>query len=94
MSLDLPFLRSFFRAVTDRPIEFDEGEPATYVRLYDSPALVPHDPVEMLARPIEFALGSSVQLFSGFRGSGKSTDLIQSRKAVIAQRRVAQSERD
>ncbi|KFE68106.1 hypothetical protein [Hyalangium minutum] len=85
MSLDVPFLRSFFRAVTDRPIEFDDGEPSTYVRLYDSPALAPHDPVEMLARPIEFALGSSVQLFSGFRGSGKSTELRRLRQRLLQQ---------
>jgi hypothetical protein len=82
MSVDIPFLRSFFRAVTDRPIEFDGGEPDAYVRLYSSPALIPHDPVEMLARPIEFALGSSVQLFSGFRGSGKSTELRRLRQRL------------
>jgi hypothetical protein len=82
MSLDQIFLRNFFRAVTDRPIEFNDGEPPTYIRLYDSPALVPHDPVEMLARPIEYALGSSVQLFSGFRGSGKSTELRRLRQRL------------
>src|SRR5688500_6447093 len=76
---DLAFLRNFFRAVTDQPIEF-KGDANRYVPLYDTPELAPHDPVKRLARPIEFALGQSVQLFSGFRGSGKSTELHRLRK--------------
>jgi hypothetical protein len=76
---DPAFLRNFFRAVTDQPIEF-KGDANRYVPLYDTPELAPHDPVKLLARPIEFALGQSVQLFSGFRGSGKSTELHRLRK--------------
>ncbi|HLM46592.1 MAG TPA: hypothetical protein VK458_22170 [Myxococcaceae bacterium] len=77
---DLAFLRNFFRAVTDQPIEFNGNDANRYVPLYDSPELAPHDPVKLLARPIQFALGQSVQLFSGFRGSGKSTELHRLRK--------------
>ncbi|QRK11748.1 hypothetical protein JQX13_17740 [Archangium violaceum] len=77
---DLAFLRSFFRAVTDQPIEFNGTDASRYVPLYETPELAPHDPVKLLARPIQFALGQSVQLFSGFRGSGKSTELHRLRK--------------
>ncbi|WP_434391225.1 hypothetical protein [Melittangium boletus] len=82
---DLPFLRSFFRAVTDQPIEFTGSDAGRYVPLYETPELAPHDPVKLLARPIQFALGQSVQLFSGFRGSGKSTELHRLRRALSAQ---------
>ncbi len=77
---DTAFLRSFFRAVTDQPIEFDGRDSERYVPLYEHPAFSQHDPVKLLARPIEFALGQSVQLFSGFRGSGKSTELRRLRR--------------
>ncbi|OJH36483.1 hypothetical protein [Cystobacter ferrugineus] len=82
---DLAFLRSFFRAVTDEPIKFDERDTSRYVRLYDTPELAQHDPVKLLARSIQFALGQSVQLFSGFRGSGKSTELHRLRKYLSEQ---------
>ncbi|ATB42284.1 hypothetical protein CYFUS_007762 [Cystobacter fuscus] len=82
---DLAFLRSFFRVVTDQPIEFKASDTNRYVPLYDTPELAPHDPVKLLARPIQFALGQSVQLFSGFRGSGKSTELHRLRKYLSEQ---------
>lgn len=76
MNQDLvPFLKRFYRAVTFEPIEFTSQDSSRYVRIYDDPAFSEHDPVKLLARSIEFSLGRSVQLFSGFRGSGKSTEL-------------------
>jgi len=38
------------------------------------------DPVKLLARAIEWTPGETVQLFSGFRGTGKSTELRRLRK--------------
>ncbi len=64
------FLRDFFRAVSDRPLE--PSDPY-YVPLYER--LPGDDPVELLARGIEWTTGASVQLLSGFRGTGKSTEL-------------------
>src|SRR5437016_3690857 len=70
---DEEFLRRFFANVKDRPL--DGREDPFYVPLYEDPQLAPHDPVKLLARAIEWTPGKSVQLFSGFRGSGKSTEL-------------------
>ena len=69
------FLRRFFRAVSDRPIEFDGHDDQRYVYIYADPNFEEHDPVKLLTRSIEYSAGQSVQLLSGFRGSGKSTEL-------------------
>ncbi len=52
-----------------RPLEPDDER---YVSLYDA-ALTDSDPVQQLARVIEWS-AESVRLFSGYRGAGKSTD--------------------
>ncbi len=71
------FLRDFFRSVRFRPLEPDDPR---YVSLYDKPGLDAEDPVALLARSIEWTTGQSVQLFSGFRGTGKSTELRRLRR--------------
>lgn len=71
MNADPAFLRDFYRALIDRPLEPDE---AWYVDLYTH-ELAPADPVEQLATCIEWSDLESTQLFSGFRGTGKSTEL-------------------
>ncbi len=66
---DEQFLKDFYQAVTERPLELD-----------DTP-YVPHDegdevdPAQALARGIEWTPGQSVQLLSGFRGAGKTKTL-------------------
>ena len=40
------------------------------------------DPVELLQRIIEFSEGESIQFFSGFRGSGKSTELLRLKQCL------------
>ncbi|OJT20922.1 hypothetical protein BO221_28920 [Archangium sp. Cb G35] len=69
------FLRRFFRAVADRPIEFNGQDDRRYVSIYSDPNFEEHNPVKLLMRSIEYSTGQSVQLLSGFRGSGKSTEL-------------------
>jgi len=69
---DATFLRSFYQALSDRPLEPDD---AWYVDLYHDPDLAPFDPVEQLATGIEWSGPASTHLFSGFRGTGKSTEL-------------------
>ena len=69
------FLKNFFRQVSDRPLGPDDPE---YIPIYNKPDLVDSDPVELMARSIEWTPGgSSVQLLSGFRGAGKSTELLR-----------------
>jgi hypothetical protein len=67
------FLREFFRAAD--PTESIGPDDPRYVRLYDGPSDGPGDPVKDLADTIEWSTGESAQLFSGFRGTGKSTEL-------------------
>ena len=67
---DNQFLKAFFNAVSDRPLEPDDP---CYVPLYDE-ALTDADPVQQLARAVEWST-ESVRLFSGYRGAGKSTEL-------------------
>lgn len=77
---DNVFVRDFFRALADRPLEPDD--PA-YVCLYDDRELADSDPVELMARGIEWTTGDqSVQLLSGFRGTGKSTELRRLRQRL------------
>src|SRR5437764_8707479 len=73
------WLRQFFNAVADRPLEPDD--PA-YQCLYDDRELADHDPVELLFRAIDWTTGDSVQLLSGFRGTGKSTELRRLRRRL------------
>jgi hypothetical protein len=74
------FLREFYRAVEDRPLDPDDPK---YVSLYEDPTLALEDPVALLARSIEWApSNSSAQLFSGFRGAGKSTELRRLRRRL------------
>jgi len=76
---DRSFLREFFRAVTDRPLEPDHEY---YVPLYENTEISHDDPVDLLARGIEWTPGQSVQLLSGFRGTGKSTELRRLRQRL------------
>lgn len=66
------FLKTFFQRVIDSPLSPQDER---YIPLYEDPSLVGLDPVDMLARAISWAPGESVQLLSGFRGTGKSTEL-------------------
>lgn len=72
------FLRDFFRALQDEPLDPDDPK---YIGLYTDPTLGLEDPVELLARGIEWApTNTSAQLLSGFRGAGKSTELRRLRR--------------
>ncbi|MEM6796431.1 MAG: hypothetical protein AAF725_20840 [Acidobacteriota bacterium] len=76
---DPDFLRTFFRELQSEPLEPGDEH---YVPLYEDPDLVDVDPVDPLARGIEWTPGESVQLLSGFRGTGKSTELRRLRKRL------------
>jgi hypothetical protein len=72
----LGFLRDFYEQVEERSLDPADAEgQRLYVPLYDDPQLSHADPVELLAGTIDFSRVDSVQLFSGFRGTGKSTEL-------------------
>ena len=65
------FLGEFFRQVNAKLLTPQDRR---YVPLYQDPELVRFDPVDALARAIKWISGESVQLLSGFRGTGKSTE--------------------
>lgn len=69
---DNAFLQSFYQQLIDKPLEPDDR---LYVPLYEKGATSPSDPVNELQATIEWSPIESAQLFSGFRGTGKSTEL-------------------
>lgn len=70
---DQDFLKDFYQKL-DPAIPADPGS-SRYVKLYEVQDLVPTDPVDELKTAIDWSVVKSAQLFSGFRGTGKSTEL-------------------
>jgi hypothetical protein len=73
MSEHETFLRDFYRALNPAT----PAEPASpqYIPLYEDPQLASSDPIAELKSNIDWSSVESAQLFSGFRGTGKSTEL-------------------
>ena len=65
------FLKRFFQNLSDQSLDPSNER---YVPLYEEPGLADEDPVKLLADAIEWT-SESVQLLSGYRGTGKSTEL-------------------
>jgi len=65
------FLRAFFQALEDDALE---PEDERYVPIYEGDT-ASEDPIAQLEAGIDWATHGSVQLLSGFRGTGKSTEL-------------------
>lgn len=83
-SEDNAFLKGLFQNLTERPL--DPSEPLDkpmYVPLYKH--LGDDDPVVRLAKVIQFSEIQSRQFFSGFRGSGKSTELKRLKQVLEGQ---------
>lgn len=79
---DEDFLRTFYQNLADRPLDPDD---AWYVPIYSGPASSNADPVQRLARGMKWTPLESAQLFSGFRGTGKSTELRRLRRLLEQQ---------
>ena len=80
--VDHAFLRRFFQAVNDRPLEAGDDR---YQPLYTDEGSLREDPVELLASAIRYSPGQSVQLLSGFQGTGKSTELKRLESTLVSQ---------
>src|SRR5271169_3148049 len=61
-----------YQGLEDRPLQ--PGDPL-YQPVYGHPGC--EDPIQLLQDNIEFADSESLNLFSGFRGSGKTTELFR-----------------
>lgn len=72
---DESLLKEVYRRLADQPLEPDSPY---YEPVYNRPES--EDPVARLRTGIEFAEVESLQLFSGFRGSGKTTELFRLRR--------------
>lgn len=76
-------LKTFFNALNDRILDPAlAADRAVYVPEVNGGDKAKQDPVEEIAMSIDFHEGGSVQLFSGQRGTGKSTEL-KRLKAVL-----------
>lgn len=78
---DKELLKGIYRKVKDQPLkpgtaEFDQF----YQRIYEIPGK--EDPVDFLQKAIQFSEYESLQLFSGFRGSGKTTELFRLKRRL------------
>ena len=74
------YLKELYGALRDEPLEPSDPK---YIDFYEAGALTQADPVAALATTIEWS-GGSKQLFSGFRGTGKSTELRRLRQRLQA----------
>ncbi len=74
---DKQFLKHLYQGVDDRPLQ--PGDPF-YEGVYQAKGC--EDPVDELERRIEYADVQSTSLFSGFRGSGKTTELFRLRERL------------
>ena len=70
-------MKFVYRQLEDRPL--DPGDPR-YQPPYDHPGC--EDPIRLLRNDIEYAGSESLNLFSGFRGSGKTTELFRLRQRL------------
>jgi len=78
---DRDMLTAFYRNVILDPIHPDDPR---YVDLYEKSGIIDDDPVTGLVDTIELTPGSSTQLLSGYRGSGKTTQLLRLKRRLEA----------
>src|SRR5262249_55738689 len=79
-SEDRTFLRQIHRRLTDEPLRPGSE---LYEPIYET--FVSEDPVSLMLTHIEFSEIESIQMFSGFRGSGKTTELLRLQKRLEEQ---------
>ncbi|HSO00141.1 MAG TPA: AAA family ATPase [Candidatus Nanopelagicales bacterium] len=77
---ELSLLKKAYQSLVDEPIEPDD---LRYVAIYGTEG-VGDDPIERMAHLIRLSPGESVQLFSAFRGTGKSTELNRLHRRLAA----------
>jgi hypothetical protein len=73
---DREYRKQFYPAVDQRQA-LDDRQEHYYVPIYQRPELAPYDVARVLADAIDFSSGTSVQLLSGYKGSGKTSELLR-----------------
>jgi len=79
-SSDRSFLKQLYGNLADAPLPPDSP---FYEPVYERLGL--DDPVQQIGTLIDFSGVESIRLFSGFRGSGKTTELLRLQRALEAQ---------
>jgi hypothetical protein len=74
------FLKGLYQRLDDRSLE--PGDPL-YEPIYTRAGC--EDPVTLMQKHIEWSENESIQMLSGFRGSGKTTELFRLKKALESQ---------
>jgi hypothetical protein len=77
---DRSFLKQVYKDVALEPLQPDSK---FYEPVYETPGL--DDPVQQISTLIDFGGLESIRLFSGFRGSGKTTELLRLQRKLEAQ---------
>jgi hypothetical protein len=77
---DRAFLKQVYKDLGDEPLPPDSP---FYEPVYETSGL--DDPVQQISTLIDFGGVESIRLFSGFRGSGKTTELFRLRQKLQAQ---------
>jgi predicted AAA+ superfamily ATPase len=70
------FLKGIYQELQNRPLE--PGDPRYQPVYSHHPGC--EDPIDQLLKRIDYAETESLSLFSGFRGSGKTTELFRLKK--------------
>lgn len=87
---DETYLRDFYRGVQERPfLQPDDPLVVDFHSRLGTDDRVANDPIAFLIKDILWsASNSSLKMLSGFRGSGKTTELLRLRKLLRAERYV------
>ncbi len=75
-----PFLKALYQRLDDRSLE--PGDPL-YEPIYSRAGC--EDPVALMRKHVEFSDTESIQMLSGFRGSGKTTELFRLKRDLESQ---------
>ncbi len=78
---DRDFRRHLYQAV-DVQQGVDERQQEFYVPIYERPEMMAFDLVPKMADAIDLSAGQTVQLLSGFRGCGKTSELMRLQKEL------------
>ena len=73
---DRAYRKAFYPAV-DVQQGIDPRQREYYVPIYERPEMRAYDLVPKLRDAIDFSVAESVQLLSGFRGCGKTSELLR-----------------
>lgn len=79
---ELEFLKHLYGRLHDEPLDIRKPDDQPLYEPIYKPTPDHEEPIDLLARHVFFSQLESVQFFSGFRGSGKTTELLRLRQKL------------